>query len=168
MRLLQLKNGVFIFLRLYFCYVMYSHSVFFSNRTCFLCDRSDDADVTRTPFSLPLSLTRRWSATQSVNPSHFPSFSPALWKCVSFPQIQHTIPGSDPSCRQPLLLHPSTFIWPPVFTTGAPSPAVCLERCMAFWDWQTPWCAVWSCCWRYRVTFIYLFIFYPNLDHFTF
>lgn len=69
-----------------FIFVKYCTAIpyFLSNRMCFSCDRSDDTDVARTPFSLPLSLTRRWSATQSVNPSHFPSFSPGLWTRVSF------------------------------------------------------------------------------------
>lgn len=52
---------------------------FLKDGSYFTCDRSDDADVARTPFSLPLSLTQRWSATQSANTLHLSKFSMPWW-----------------------------------------------------------------------------------------
>lgn len=71
---------------LYFLIYLNNVLPFFLNGSCFSCDRSDDTDVARTPFSLPLSLTQRWSATQSVNTLHLSKFSSPWWHFSASPR----------------------------------------------------------------------------------
>lgn len=108
--------------------------------------RSDKSskDVTLAPFSLPLSLIRRWTLFAGSRSSLRCS---ALWTvCTSdiVSQVSHPIPGSEPSCCQPLLLHPGPLLWPPDPGTHPPGPAGCLEHCMAFWDRKPPRKSEWS------------------------
>lgn len=111
--------------------------------------RSDKSnkDVALAPFSLPLSLIRRWTLLLG---SHSSLHCSALWTvCTSdiVSQVSHPVPGSEPSCCQPILLHPGPLLWPADPGTHPPGPAGCLEHCMALWDRKPPWKSEWSPDW---------------------
>lgn len=93
-----------------------------------------------------------------IQPLHFTRTIPSM-----FLQVQHPIPGGDPPRCQPLPLCPAVFIRPLDSGTRPPSPAGCLEHCMAFWVERSLW-VTWQLCRRYWVRTSMFFTLMQGVD----